>query len=620
MMKNAALALLSACVVGPHLFANVSVELNAPASSIELGETLTFTASARDATNSQAHFTYQFTVRFGGSGPFTVVKDFYYVNTFSWTPGSYEGAYDIGVTAKSSTGASSAVAERVYVTSRVISGRPVVSNTRNSLVALYSAPPCAAPAQLRIHFGPQGQLNNHEQFTPFKPCNGLSVNFYIGGLRENTTYIMQQQATNGASGPLLAWRSGGLPAGARIPSHTTLHGPTVPTSVNYPFLLRSVLYSLPFATDMDENVVWYAGWDQPNDTGYLVNIVSGGYFLAIQDDPENSLRICPSGTVGRCGDHQYFREYDLAGNTIRETNFTVVQSEINNIRAAQHKTPVVLNQFSHEGIGLPGGNSATMVTDEQIRNQGAGLVDVLGDTIVVLNSNLQVVWQWDTFDFFNITRVSRVLPATCIGGGPGCPGKFYNINPSTHQPYTVANDWTHANSIYYDPSDGNLVISFRNQSWVVKVAYQNGSGDGHIVWILGFGGTFALAPGYPVTDWFSGQHDARFQANGLFTLFDDNNPSPPSNQPGGDSRGQAWRLDTGNHVATPVVNFDLDSSSLALGSATLLSNGNYEFNSGYIGNSYAQTSEFTPSGALVYKEQTDVGTYRSFRLRDFYTP
>jgi arylsulfate sulfotransferase len=57
---------------------------------------------------------------------------------------------------------------------------------------------------------------------------------------------------------------------------------------------------------------------------------------------------------------------------------------------------------------------------------------------------------------------------------------------------TVAQDWLHANSLWYDPADGNLVISLRNQDWIVKVAYQNGAGNGSVVWRLGNQGDFTM--------------------------------------------------------------------------------------------------------------------------------
>jgi hypothetical protein len=111
------------------------------------------------------------------------------------------------------------------------------------------------------------------------------------------------------------------------------------------------------------------------------------------------------------------------------------------------------------------------------------------------------------------------------------------------------------------------------------------------------------------------------QPNGVITLFDNNNPSTVTHQPGGTAHGQAWKLDTANMIATPIENIDLGVASLALGSSRVLSNGNYEWQAGFVNSGkQAITFEYTPSGTLVYKQQTDSGSYRSFRWQDLYTP
>ncbi len=315
----------------------------------------------------------------------------------------------------------------------------------------------------------------------------------------------------------------------------------------------------------------------------------------------------------------FLREYDMAGNVIRQTSWVILNDEINALRAGQHNSMVKLDSITHEGLRLPNGYTALLVTDEEVKDQGSGPVDVLGDAVVVLDTNWQVAWAWDAFDLLDIKRQAVILPFTCAPSNPGCPEQFHNVQ-SNWQIYTQANDWTHANSIYYDPTDGNLIVSFRNQSLVVKIVYENGGGNGHIIWRFGYGGDFSLPPGAPVSDWQSGQHDVEIQANGLLTLFDNNNPSAANHQPGGDAHGQVWSLDTTHMVATPVMNVDLGVVSPAVGSAVLLSNGNYQWQAGFIGGNTAQTFEYTPSGTLVYREQSDGLTYRAFRLRDLYTP
>src|SRR6185437_11146930 len=86
-------------LTGANLFARVTVQLTAPASQILVGQTLTFTATAQDSEAANTRFSYQFTMRPHNNGPFIVQQDYYWTNTFPWTPSDHEGEYDIGVTA-----------------------------------------------------------------------------------------------------------------------------------------------------------------------------------------------------------------------------------------------------------------------------------------------------------------------------------------------------------------------------------------------------------------------------------------------------------------------------------------------------------------------------------------
>jgi arylsulfate sulfotransferase len=455
-------------------------------------------------------------------------------------------------------------------------------------------------------------------YTPDKPCSGLTMNFYLAGMSANVTYTAHHVLSNGTSGPEISYTTGSVPGNVRIPSHFRLAGPEPPTSITYPFLLHATIAAAPYATDLDENVVRYRTPHGPYDSGYMTRPVRGGTFLTLDDDPVNSRSICGKLSPFTCGDHQFLREYDVAGNVIRSTSWSVVNDEVNALRATQGASQVRLNFFSHEAIRLPNGYTVTMATDEQVKNLRTGTQDVFADIIIVLDNNWQVVWAWDSFDYLDINRIT-LPPAICVTGGGGCPPEFFQ-KKSNGQRYTQARDWTHGNSIFYGPHDGNLVISFRHQSWAVKVNYSNGKGNGSIIWKVGFGGSFTLAPGYPVTDWFSGQHDVQIQPNGLLTLFDNNNASKVTEQPGGTAHGQVWKLDTTHMIATPEINIDLGVVSPAVGSATLLSNGNYEWQAGFVNLTEAQTFEFTPAETLVYHQQSDTFTYRSFRMRDIYTP
>jgi len=619
-------------LAGSTLFASVTVTLTPAATTVPIGGTLNFSASATESTGS-ATFKYRFSVAPHGTSTFTILKDFYYVNTWSWTPMNtisaatpsfYEGSWDVEATAETLNGDIGSTIKTITVTPLATS-TPVVTSTSNPLVALYSAPPCASGNLVRVRFKASG--DTQWEVTPFMPCTtGRSLNFYVAGMRPSTQYSVQQDTYNGpynTPGAPLSFTTGKVNDSA-IPSFTITKSAQPPNSTGYPFVLKMGLPA-PFAYDVNDNVVWYNPSFSLSNNGNGVRLVYGGTLLGQQDDPVASKAVCPPGGTGSgCGDNHYLREYDLAGNIIRETNWTVAMDEINVTRSAQGKFPVKLIWFSHDAIRLSNGYTATIATDEQIRNQGDGNgnVDVLGDIVIVFDQNMQVVWFWDSFDNLDIDR-KALLNNTCAPGGGGCPAYFYNINPSTGKPYTIANDWTHMNSVWYT-TDGNLMFSIRHQAWVVKVNYANGSGNGSIIWKLGPNGSFSLPSGVSSDVWFNYQHDAEFASNGLLTLFDNNDIG--FGQSGEHSRGQAWSLDQTNLVATPVVSIDLGYYSGALGSAQIFPNGNYAFGAGYIVTSPGPppkeesiSFEFTPAGSIVFQDQIPTVIYRSWRIRDLYS-
>jgi arylsulfate sulfotransferase len=219
------------------------------------------------------------------------------------------------------------------------------------------------------------------------------------------------------------------------------------------------------------------------------------------------------------------------------------------------------------------------------------------------------------------------LNETCAQGAPGCEP----FNPS----FTVANDWLHSNSVQYTPYDGNLILSMRNQDWVIKVSYTNGSGDGHVIWRLGAGGNFAIGTqgttGVDVgSPWFSHQHDANFALNGtavngalLFTVFDDGNTRRADFNSNADSRCQVYAMNEASRSVNLNVNIDVLSYSAALGSAQLLLTGNLHCNSGFINGFVAGKTnaiESQQDGTIIYNLSTPVLTYRSFRQTNMYSP
>jgi len=121
--------------------------------------------------------------------------------------------------------------------------------------------------------------------------------------------------------------------------------------------------------------------------------------------------------------------------------------------------------FNHELIRLPNGYSALIAHNEALyTNEQGGTpekpVDILGDQLLVLDTNWNIAWTWNAFNWLPVSRAA-VLGEKCTPtkNNGGCPIKLAK----------VANDWLHGNSLYYDATDGNLVMSVRNQDWGLRL-------------------------------------------------------------------------------------------------------------------------------------------------------
>jgi hypothetical protein len=296
---------------------------------------------------------------------------------------------------------------------------------------------------------------------------------------------------------------------------------------------------------------------------------------------------------------------DAAGNIIQQTSVPRINQQL----AAAGFSPVT--QFHHDARKLDNGDFVLLSASERILTdvQGPGDVDVVGDMILVLDSNMQLKWVWDSFAHLDITR-KAVLGETCLPGGQeGCPPVLLA---------SIANDWTHGNTVSVAP-DGNIIYSSRHQDLVYKIDYNNGTGTGNVLWRLGAGGDFTTdsKETYP---WNSHQHDATFQSNGVFTIFDNGNTRVTNIGSGEQSRGQVMTIDETNHKVHYLLNQKLGVYSDALGSAQLLADGNYHFDAGMVvnGDSLTEVIDYSPSGKRMFAATSSQYIYRSFRMKSLY--
>ncbi len=563
----------------------VTLEPESPSPS-SVGEVVTWNATNPGADSTQME--YRFRVRATGDA-FRVIRDFSPSSRFSWSATGHDGTYEIQVFAKDLDSGQTASATATYqFTSRVNGDTPIISGTANPLVALYSAPACPGGSRMRVEFkSPDGLA----QDTDYRACTaGLSMNFYLGGMRSATQYAVHHIVLNGvttADGPALTWTTPAV--SPSFAAYSVLQPPQV--SLPDGVLLQSTLQQMTVATDLLGNLIWY----YPGNITSLTRPEAGGLFLGIAENQ------------GAKTSAQILREFDLAGNTTMETN----AARINEQLAAMGRRQITA--FHHEARRLPGGRIMVLASSEQmmINVQGPGVVDVLGDIILVLDRDMQVVWLWDSFDNLSLRRFAT-LGDTCTQAGGGCP-PFYLMDH--------ANDWLHGNSLQHTP-DGNILYSSRSQDWLIKIEYDHGNGSGRIIWRLGKDGDFQMNSSDP-NPWFSHQHDPSLYSDSTLSVFDDGNTRQLSDA-SAHSRGQVLKVDEINMQASLAVNADLGAYSYALGSAQRLPNGDYHFDLGWIRGDglgdRSQSIEVDPSGKIVYNLQAQTPEYRTFRMRDLYTP
>lgn len=527
-------------------------------------------------TGFEGEIWYRFRVR-AADGEFRTIRDFSPGAEFDWTFAETEGNYEVEVAVrKPFTDHAETAVQSFAMTSRAANG-PVVSATAHPLVMLFSAPPCAQGARVRaVVSGPFGD----RQPTAWKSCTpGRSVNFYLAGLRANTSYLAQMELDSGVSGSPVSFQTGSVPSG--LPRVT----PYVRRLDPHPWgmlLLAPLFPNLPTATDLEGNVVWY----YPGAVSLLTRAEGGTFWGIIQAPGPKTL--------------QRFREFDLTGMTLRESN----AGRINEQLRAMGKREI--SGFHHEARALPDGRVLVLASNEQIMTdvQGPGDVNIVGDVILVLDKDLQVVWVWDAFDHLDPTQAA-ILDEKCSSGA--CPPIY--LAPD-------GNDWTHANSVQLTP-DGHFLVSVRHLDTVIKLNYDWGRGDGSVLWTLGRSGDFLLANGGE-SDWFSHQHDAALQPDGTLILFDNGNVRH-RDDPSVTSRGQIFHLDERTRTARLVMNADLGAYHFALGSAQILPGGTYHFGAGWIlPDNMAWAIETDGTGAVWYSAMVNRPIYRSFRLANLY--
>jgi arylsulfate sulfotransferase len=373
------------------------------------------------------------------------------------------------------------------------SGGNKLTSVPNPLVAQYTVNARAGSA-VAVEFGPDTNYGFTTSATTVPEGEG-KVTVLVAGMKADSTYHMRAITTLSDGTKIYdsdrTFATGKIPDNRRPKATVTLtSGMTPAPGIELLALRAAVDNSLAFpieALDPAGNLIWYYDYDASIGSAQPIKLRSNGHFLVVFFGAPTSPE--PGGTV---------REIDLAGTTLKE--FTV--ADLNKSLTAAGYT---WNAFSihHDLVELANGHLLLLVNTLKDYTDLAGfsgVTKVQGDAIIDLDENLKPVWVWSTFDHLDVNRHPYGFKQT--QSPPGA-------------------DWTHSNALVYSPDDGNLVLSIRHQSWVIKIDYANGQGSGNILWRLGYQGDFKLLSAQPEPDWFYAQHFPNItspNSSGVFQL------------------------------------------------------------------------------------------------------
>jgi hypothetical protein len=243
----------------------------------------------------------------------------------------------------------------------------------------------------------------------------------------------------------------------------------------------------------------------------------------------------------------------------------------------------------HEFLIWPNGDHEIMIYDEQIVDMsvivsgGNPNALVTGLVFQRLDANHNVVFQWRSWDYFQITDAQNVT--------------LTNSNI----------DYVHGNSIEVD-SDGHYLVSCRGLDEVTKI----NSSTGDIIWRWGGLNNEFTFINDPIG--FSAQHDVRRQANGNITLFDNGKFHTVQK-----SYAREYMVDEVAKTATLVWSYEhpVGVYGRAMGNVQRLPNGNTFINWGWVNTGESQITEVQSDCTMVYDATFDDSQNRIYRANRF---
>jgi arylsulfate sulfotransferase len=482
-----------------------------------------------------------------------------------------------------------------------------ISATQNPLVAQYTLKLPRKDSSAWVEFGKDTTYGRQTSATPATAGFGQTVSILVAGMLPNTTYHMRAHVDAGGSwvdqdqtfttGAITQEFTSGVGSVPLVLPTLTVTRPNPSLTPSSGVELLNLITPLnshtvgALVTDLAGNIIWYYDVGA-GSSPFPIKPLPNGHFVVL---------VLTGGLQGVT----VLREIDLAGNTIRE----ITPAQVNQSLQSRGYS-IVIGGFHHDVLPLSSGHWIVLAGEGANFNNLPGYPGTLyvkGDALIDLDPAGNVTWAWSSLDHLDVKRHPFGLP-----------------------------DWTHSNAVVYTPNDGNLLLSMRNQSWILKIDYENGKGAGDILWRLGEGGDLALTGGDP-SEWFYGQHFPNIVAvNGsqmTLAVFDDGNNrilddrGDMCGMPGNaqcQSRGTVYQIEESTRTASLQWEDSPGLFTFWGGSIGQLTNGDVEFDLSqpfFQDPTSSQVMEVTQSAdpEVVWQMVMQGGNaYRAYRIPSLY--
>ena len=212
--------------------------------------------------------------------------------------------------------------------------------------------------------------------------------------------------------------------------------------------------------------------------------------------------------------HNQLIEIDMLGNVQRKFHMTGMAEE-----SIEGSISVGTDSLHHDYVELPNGNLLLLSSESRVienwytsetdPNAPRSPANVIGDVIVEITQNGEIINEWKLFDILDPYRIAYNSTAE-------------NFWRNHYGEAAKSKDWTHGNAIIYEESDHSFVMSVPYQDAVIKVSMDTGE----LVWILGNHDNWdepwsdKLLTPVGELEWSYKHHAITHTENGTYLLFD----------------------------------------------------------------------------------------------------